>query len=141
MESGVSGQYFQMAEKTLFEHSVFFRTYSTRLINERVIMQDNPEEPTIRGSIWDLILAYCEKSSDIKRSIKKTLSTDVMALRYMPGKMAAINLWLLWMKNPDQDIVINTNLVSKSNALLLAGFLQTKEEFTDKIQMAEITSS
>lgn len=130
-----------MREGTLFDNSKFFRLYTERLIKGRIVVEDVPDEPTHRFGRWNDILGYCQSAKDLKRWIKKEFRVDVDALRNMKGRMAAINLWLGWIMNPEQDIVIDKNLVSKQEALLLADFLGTKEEYREKLAFADFKST
>lgn len=134
------GQYFQISEGVLFEHSIFFQTYLPRMIRERVVTEDVPDEPKIRGSTWYRILQYCDQSRDIKISVKRQLHVSVSYLRDITGKTHLISLWLDWIKNPTQELIIDSKLISNDDAILLACFLQTKRDFVDKLNIARVMS-
>lgn len=141
MNDDDSTQSFQISERLLFEHSTFFDTYFSRMLAEKIVTEDVPHEPTIRRCTWYQVLHYCGQSRDISLSIKRQLSVSVNYLRDIPGRMYLIDLWLGWMKNTEQELIINSKLISKDDAIILACFLQTKKEFVDKLDTAKVTSS
>lgn len=103
------------------------------MIDDHVARQDDNDKPTFRSITWPELLQFCLTCPRVSDAVKATLRD----LFDMPNVMAAIQLWTYWMGHSDKYWAINTEHISKADALKVANLFGAKPAYIQALENAE----